>query len=82
MRLLNKRVLLELTEKETVKNGLILPNSEKKKNTGKVLLIGGKVKAVSIGDTVKFYELAGMEMIYQNKNCLLLSEEEEIIAIL
>jgi co-chaperonin GroES (HSP10) len=81
MRLLNKRVLLELIEEQPPKSGLILPNSEKK-NIGKVILTGEKVKAVSVGDTVKFYQYAGMEMIYQNKNCLLLSEEVEIIAIL
>jgi len=82
MKLLNKRVLLELIEKETINNGIILPNSEKKKNTGKVLLIGEKVKAVSVGDTVKFHQNTGMKMTYQNKSCLLLAAEEEIIAIL
>tara|TARA_B100000809_G_scaffold209592_1_gene212629 strand:- start:2790 stop:3038 length:249 start_codon:yes stop_codon:yes gene_type:complete len=82
MRILHDRILVEPTVKETVKSGLILPESSKDNNTGKVVLVGEKVKVIKVGDTVKFHQNAGIGISYHEKKCLFMSEEHEIIAVL
>jgi co-chaperonin GroES (HSP10) len=79
---LGDRVLVEIIEAEDKKNGLIIINSAQKRETGKVLIIGVKTKTIQIGDTVQYYPQAGTPMMYQGKECLFLSEEHEVIAIL
>jgi len=81
MRLLFDRVLVEPIVEHTSKSGLILPDSSKKKNTGKVVLIGEKVRTIAVGDVVKFHENEGISIEYHGKDCLIFSEENHIIAV-
>ena len=70
------RVLIQRDETEKQKNGLILPNEEKK-NTGIVKAVGDDCKKLKDGDRVLFpvYPLA----MYED---LLIYKEEDILAIL
>ena len=82
MRVLHDRILVEPTAEKTVKSGLILPESSKENNTGKVIIVGDKVKTIKVGNTVKFHQYTGIPLEYLGKKCLFMSEEQEIIAIL
>lgn len=79
---LGDRVLVEPTKPETKKNGIILIETAQKKNTGKVILIGVKTASIKIGDSVLYQDNAGISIPYNGMDCLLLSEEHEVISIL
>lgn len=82
-KLLKDRVLVKPTNpEEKTSGGIILVNTAQKRNTGKVILIGVKTKAIKEGDSVLYHEGAGISISYNGMDCLLLSEEHEIISIL
>ena len=81
-KVLGDRVLVEITKVEKSASGLIIPTSAQNKNRGKVILVGEKVKSISLGDIVQFHNNSGVEINYQSKDCLFLNEEHEIVAII
>lgn len=82
MRPLGDRVLVNPSKAEEKKNGIILVDTQKKQDTGKVILIGVKSKTIKEGDMVQFYPNSGIKIHYNGMDCLLLSEAHEVIAIL
>jgi len=82
MKPLGDRVLVEPKKPEEKQNGIILIDQSKKQDTGVVILIGVKTQIIKIGDVVQYYPNAGIQVPYKDRQCLLLSEENEVIAIL
>ena len=88
---LGNRIVIEILEEEKKNNGIILvPNSQKKSQMGKIIAIGeGKLSndnkliplSVKIGESVLFSEYSGTEIEYKGKSYLIL-KEEDILAIL
>ena len=92
VRPLHDRILVErLEEKETVRGGIIIPDTAKEKpQEGKVVAIGtGKVTDdgkrlgldVKVGDTILFGKYSGSEVKVDDKDYLIL-REEDVLAIL
>jgi chaperonin GroES len=92
VRPLHDRVLIKrIEEQETVKGGIIIPDSAKEKSqegevisvgTGKTLENGSTVPLeVKEGDRILFGKYAGTEIKVETKDYLIL-REEEIIGIL
>lgn len=82
MRLLQDRILVKPIKKETENNGIILPESTQDKNIGEVLIVSDKCKAITVGDTVKFYQHSGIPVRHQETDCLIMKESSDVIAIL
>lgn len=82
MRPLGDRVLVNPVKAEDTKKGIILVDTQKRQDTGKVILIGVKSKTIKEGDMVQFYPNAGIKIHYNGMDCLLLSEANEVIAVL
>ena len=89
---LHDRILVErLEEKEVKKGGIIIPDTAKEKpQEGKVIAVGnGKVTDdgkklpldVKAGDTILFGKYSGSEVKIDDKDYLIL-KEEDILAIL
>lgn len=85
-------VLIEPLEQETtLPSGLVIPDSAKEKpQSGKILAVGvgkslnnGETKqlSVSVGDKVMYKKWGGTEIKIENKNLLLLREEDLIAVI-
>ena len=92
IRPLHDRILVErLEEKEVKKGGIIIPDTAKEKpQEGKVIAVGnGKVTDdgkklpldVKAGDTILFGKYSGSEVKIEDKEYLIL-KEEDILAIL
>ena len=92
IRPLHDRVLVKrLEEKEVVKGGIIIPDSAKEKpQEGKVIAVGsGKVTDdgkripcdVKAGDRILFGKYSGSEVKIEDKEYLIL-REEDVLAIL
>ena len=92
IRPLHDRILVErLEEKEQVKGGIIIPDTAKEKpQEGKVIAVGtGKVTDdgkrlgldVKVGDTILFGKYSGSEVKVDDKDYLIL-REDDILAIL
>ncbi len=88
---LGNRVIIDLTqEEETTKSGIILTDSAKEKpqegtvvavGTGKILDNGTRVEVeVSVGDKVVYSKFAGTELKHEDKDYLILTDNE-ILAI-
>lgn len=88
---LGDRVLIKLMEQEEkTAGGIIVPDTAKEKpHQGKVIAVGkgrllenGTVKSleVKVGDTVLFAKYSGTEVIHEDKEFLIL-REDEILAI-
>jgi chaperonin GroES len=86
------RVLVEpLVEKETVKGGIIIPDTAKEKSQeGTIIAVGtGKTDdagkaidfAVKVGEKVLFSKYGGTEVKLEGKS-LLIMREEDILAVL
>jgi chaperonin GroES len=83
---LHDRVLIQrIEEKETVKGGIIIPDSAKEKpQEGKVIAVGaGKIEKgarvpldVKAGDRVLFGKYSGTEIRVNNEDYLILREDE------
>jgi chaperonin GroES len=87
LRPLHDRLVVErLEEKETIKGGIVIPDSAKEKpHEGKVLAVGsgkrledGKLIPldVKVGDYVLFGKYSGAEVTIDNNDYLILREEE------
>ncbi|SOC41270.1 co-chaperone GroES [Salinicoccus kekensis] len=88
---LGNRVIIDLTqEEETTKSGIILTDSAKEKpqegtvvavGTGKILDNGTRVEVeVNVGDKVVYSKFAGTELKHEDKDYLILTDNE-ILAI-
>jgi chaperonin GroES len=84
---LHDRILIKrIEEKETVKGGIIIPDSAKEKpQEGEVVAVGngkmsedGKVVPLDVkaGDRILFGKYSGTEIKIDNKEYLILKEEE------
>lgn len=82
MKLLNNYVMVEKIIKDKTESGILLAESQKDKQIGRVVKIGNKVKFVKVGDTVKYYEHAGTKITYRGDDLLILNELGEISVIL
>ncbi|MBM3197048.1 MAG: co-chaperone GroES [Chlamydiae bacterium] len=83
---LSDRLLIEIIEEEDVKKGIIIPDSAKSKpQKGKVLKAGPGKKdeamQVKEGDTVLFNKYGGTEVKIDEKNYLIL-RQDDILGIL
>jgi chaperonin GroES len=92
IRPLHDRILVErLDEQETVRGGIIIPDTAKEKpQEGKVIAVGtGKVTDdgkrlgldVKVGDKILFGKYSGSEVKVDDKDYLIL-REDDILAIL
>ena len=92
IRPLHDRILVErLEEQETVRGGIIIPDTAKEKpQEGKVIAVGtGKVTDdgkrlgldVKVGDKILFGKYSGSEVKVDDKDYLIM-REEDILAIL
>ncbi len=87
---LHNRVLVKrIEEKESVKGGIIIPDSAKEKpQEGEVIAVGaGKIEEgkripldVKVGDRVLFGKYSGSEIRVDDEDYLILSEETDILA--
>jgi chaperonin GroES len=82
--LIKHKVLVEISEAETkTESGLFLPGSTvKNKLEGKVLMVGPLVTSMKEGDTVRYYEHCGVSVSHNGKDCLILNELNDIVAVL
>jgi chaperonin GroES len=89
---LHDRILIKrIEEKETVKGGIIIPDSAKEKpQEGEVVAVGGGKKEkdgrvvpldVKAGDRILFGKYSGTEIKIDNEEYLIL-KEEEVLGIL
>jgi len=83
IRPLNDRVLIKPADaEETVKGGIIIPDSAKERpQEGKVVAVGpGKSEeekmSVKIGDKVIYSKYAGTELKFDNEDYLLMREDD------
>ena len=92
IRPLHDRILVErLEEQETVRGGIIIPDSAKEKpQEGKVLAVGaGKVDEdgkrhpldVKVGDRILFGKYSGSEVKVDDKDYLIMREEDVLAVI-
>lgn len=86
---LGNRVVVEpLTQEETTKSGIILPDTvdKEKKAEGSILAIGegDKIKSLglNIGDKVLFGKYAGEEVKVDNKEYKILTDEDVLAVII
>lgn len=79
MKVLGTRVLLEIIEKEEIKDGIVLPDSVEKNREYKVVGMGDLVEEVEIGDFVLLEKYTGTEISKDGIKYLII-EEEEILA--
>jgi chaperonin GroES len=83
---LSDRLLIETIEEEDIKKGIIIPDSAKSKpQKGRVLKVGPGKKdepmQVQEGDTVLFSKYGGIEVKIDEKNYLIL-KQDDILGIL
>jgi len=84
---MGNRVVIEPLAAETkTASGIIIPDSAKEKpQNGKVLAVGNGTKdetmEVKVGDTVLYGKFAGTEINYDNRDLIILTQDE-ILAIL
>ena len=83
----NRVVVLPLTEEETTKGGIILPDTvdKEKKAEGKIIAIGSGEKIVKLslkeGDRVLFGKYAGEEVKVDNVEYKILSDEDVLAVV-
>jgi chaperonin GroES len=83
----NRIVAQAITEEETTKSGIILPDTidKEKKAEGKVIAIGDGEKIVKlglkVGDKVIFGKYAGEEVKVENVEYKILSDEDVLAVI-
>lgn len=80
---LGNRVLIELVEQEEkTASGIVLPDSaQEKPQEGKVVAVGEEAsKEIKENDRVIYSKFAGTEVKYDNKEYLILSEDD-ILAV-
>lgn len=82
--LIKNKVLVEVSPAEIqTASGLFLPGSAvKSKFEGKVLMVGPLVTSMKEGDKVRYYEHCGAPVTHNGKDCLILHELNDIVAVL
>lgn len=86
MKPLGTRVLIEpLKAEERTQGGIIIPDSAKEKpQSGKVIAVGPGSKdepmEVKVGDVVLYGKYSGTEISYENKDYLIM-KQDDILAI-
>lgn len=79
IRPLGKRVLIERSTPEETKGGLILVESaQEKKNEGVVISYGAGVTVVQAGDKVLYSRFKETAVTYEDKEFLIINEEDLI----
>lgn len=79
--LADRLVIEQVQAEEVSKSGIILPDSAKEKpSEGKVLAVGKDVKEVKVGDVVLYAKYGPTEVKVDGKE-LMLTKEEDILAI-
>ncbi len=81
MKLIRKRILAEVLEPKPTKGGLILQGANLEKNQAKVLMIGPGVEYVNVGDTVRFDPNVAQPYDHENKKCVFLNEEGDLLVL-
>lgn len=76
MKMLGVRVLLEIIEKEEIKDGIVIPDSAEKDREYKVVGIGDLVEDLKVGDYVLLAKYTGTEISKNGKNYLIIDEDE------
>lgn len=82
MKPLLDRIVVEILKPEEKKGSIILTGQEQTANKGKVLFIGVKTQFIKVGDTVQYKPNSGTKISYEDKDCLFLSEEHEVVSVL
>lgn len=82
--LIRNKVLVEVSPAETkTASGLFIPGSAvKDKLEGKVLMTGPLVRSMKEGDMVRYYDHCGVAVTHDGKECLILHELNDIVAVL
>lgn len=71
-----------IAEAEKTASGIIIPEAAKEKpQRANVVAIGGEVKEVKVGDTILFEKYSGSKLKADDKECLII-KEEDILGIL
>ncbi len=72
------RVLAELVEDERkTESGIIIPDTAKEKpQKGKVVSVGEDVELIQEGDEILFAKYSGNELKFDNKDYIILKEDE------
>jgi chaperonin GroES len=80
---LKDRVFVSYTEElEKTAGGLYIPDSAKEKpQSGKVEAVGDEVKALKVGDKILFDRYSGSKINIDNKEYLII-KEEDVLGIL
>jgi len=83
-KLIRNKILVEIAPAETqTAAGIFLPGvAVQNKLEGKVLTIGPKVTSVKEGDTIRYYDHCGSSVTHNGKDCLILNELNDVIAVL
>lgn len=81
MRVLGTRVLLEIIEKDNMKDGIVIPEKAEKDRDYKVIGIGDLVEDLKIGDYVLLEQYTGTEIIKDGKKYLIIDEDEILAKI-
>lgn len=76
MRVLGVRVLLEIIEKEEIKDGIVIPDNAEKDREYKVIGVGDLVEDLKVGDYVLLAKYTGTEISKDGKNYLIIDEDE------
>jgi len=80
--LADRVVIRPLEETEQMKGGLYIPDSAKEKpQSGKVEATGDEVKALKVGDKILFDRYSGSKINIDNKEYLII-KEEDVLGIL
>lgn len=81
------RVVLKRVEPaETVKGGIIIPDTAKEKpQRGEVVAVGpgkdGNLMTVQVGDIVLYGKYAGQELNYQGQDYLIMREDDILVIL-
>ena len=92
LRPLHDRIIVErLSEEDTTRGGIIIPDSAKEKpQRGKIIAIGkgkiqedGKVRPLDVkeGDTILFGKYSGTEIKIENQDRLIMREDDVLAVI-
>jgi len=81
-RVIGKNILVKKIEKETIKNGLIIPPSAHEETiTCAIVSVGSECKEVTIGNTVLLMGYRGLAITHDEVKYIL-TKEEDILAII
>ena len=73
----NRIIVQPPTIEETIKNGIIIPiQARERPQMGKVISIGADCKTLKVGETILYGKYAGSEIVIEDKNYLIMHEED------